>query len=236
MDFIAGLLGEWSADFNVFSCLFRIFLATFLALIAGTERSTKFHSAGIRTFICVSLASVLSALGDIYLISRLSVPVPLLCPAVIIGIAVISTNTILFSSKNQLRGLTTSVGLWCIGILSILIGYGLYTVGVVAFLLFLLVIMLLPRFEKHMKRNSVYLEAHIELKSREGLQVFIHSLRQFGLKINDIEANPAYVNSGLGVYSVSMRVADPALRKKSHAEIVQAISAMETVAYIEEIF
>ena len=236
MDFIANLLGPWSAGFNVPAAVFRVFFATLLALVAGTERSTKFHSAGIRTFICVSLVAVLGALGDMYLLRELSVPIPLLCPAVIIGIAVISSSTLLYSSKNQLRGLTTSVGLGCVGIISVLIGYGLYTVGAVAFLLFLLVLTFLPRFEKHMKRQSVYLEAHIELRSREGLGIFIHSLRQFGLKINDIEANPAYVNSGLGVYSLSMRVVDPVLRKKSHREIIEAISAMETVAYIEEIF
>lgn len=236
MDIIAKLLGEWSAEFNAWSCLFKIALATILAMIAGTERATKLHSAGIKTFISVSLAGVSGALADVYLTEIKGLSVSLLSPAIIIGVAVISTNTILFSSKNQLRGLTTSVGLWCIGIIAMIIGYGLYFAGVIVFALFMLVIVLLPKYEKKIKEGSVYLEAHIELKSRESLQVFTNSLRSFGLKINDIEINPAYANSGLGVYSVTMKIVNPDLKKKSHKEIIEAISAMETVAFVEEIF
>ena len=236
MDIIGKFLGSWSVEFNAWSCLFRIILATVLAMLAGTERSTKLHSAGIKTFISVSLAGILGALLDVYLTEVKSIESSFLCPAVIIAVAVISSNTILFSSKNQLRGLTTSVGLWCIGIISMVIGYGLYFVGLVAFALFMLVIVFLPKFEKKMKEASVYLEVHIELKSREALQVFTNSLRSFGLKINDIEINPAFAHSGLGVYSMTMKIVNPELKSKSHKEIIEAISAMETVSYAEEIF
>lgn len=236
MDIISKLLGAWSAEFNAWSCLLKIFLSTFLATLAGTERATKLHSAGIKTFICVSLAGTLCALGDSYLTEVRGLGVSLLCPAAIIGLAVTGTNTILFSSKNRLRGLTTSVGLWVTGIISMAIGYGLYFAGIAAFVLFMLVIMFLPAFEKKMKEKSAYLEAHIELKSREALQVFAGTLRQFGLKINDIEINPAYASSGLGVYSVTMKIVNPELRKKSHKEIIDAISAMDVVSFVEEIF
>lgn len=236
MDNIAKLLGEWSAGFNTWSCLLKIALATVLAMLAGTERATKLHSAGIKTFISVALVGVSGSLADVYLTEIKGLSVSLLSPAIIIGVAVISTNTILFSSKNQLRGLTTSVGLWCVGIIAMIIGYGMYFAGVVVFALFMLVIVFLPKFEKKIKEGSVYLEAHIELKSRESLQVFTNSLRSFGLKINDIEINPAYANSGLGVYSVTMKIVNPELKKKTHKEIIEAISAMETVGFVEEIF
>ena len=87
-----------------------------------------------------------------------------------------------------------------------------------------------------MKQKSAYIEAHIELKSRDGLQVFTGALRQLGLKINDIEINPAYVNSGLAVYSMNMRIVNPELKSKSHKELLDAVSSMETVVYAEEIF
>ena len=214
MDIIAGLLGEWSEGFNTYSCLLRIVLATLVAMAVGIERSTKFHSAGMKTFITVSLASTLGALGDVYLSEVKGVGIVFLCPAVIIGIAIIGTNTII----------------------AMMIGYGLYFVGILAFAIFMLVILFFPKLEKKIKSKSIYLEAHIEFKSRESLQVFTNSIRQFGLKINDIEINPAYANSGLAVYSISMKIANPELRKKSHKEIMEMLSAMETVNYIEEIF
>lgn len=236
MDIISKILGEWSAEFNAWSCILKIVLATVLALIAGTERATKLHSAGIRTFISVALAGVLGAIADVYLTEIKGLETSLMCPAMIIGIAVISTNTILFSSKNQLRGLTTSVWMCCVGVIAMTIGYGLYFVGIAAFALFMLVIVLLPGFEKRTKARSLYLEAHIELTSKEALQVFISALRKFGLKINDIELNPAYVNSGLYVYSVTMKKVNPELKKKSHKEIIDAIKGMEVVGFVEEIF
>ena len=85
MDIISKLLGAWSAEFNAWSCLLKIFLSTFLATLAGTERATKLHSAGIKTFICVSLAGTLCALGDSYLTEVKGVSVSLLGSAAIRG-------------------------------------------------------------------------------------------------------------------------------------------------------
>lgn len=236
MDIIGKLLGEWSTEFNAYSCALKLLFALALSTIAGAERATKLHNAGLRTFISVGLAGVLAALADEYLTGVKGLSFSVLSGAVIIGIAVISSNTILFSSKNQLRGLTTSIGLWCVGIISMVIGFGLYFVAIVAFAAYMLVIVLLPRLEKNMKEKSAYLEAHIELKNKEALQVFTGTLRTFGLKLNDIEINPAYVRSGLSVYSMTMKIINPELRKKTHKEIIDAISAMDSVCFAEEIF
>ena len=59
-DIIATLLGEWSSEINIWSVLFRIVLSLLLSSIIGCERSSKRHSAGLRTFILVSLATAVS--------------------------------------------------------------------------------------------------------------------------------------------------------------------------------
>ena len=59
-DFIASLLGQWSAELNTGSVFLRIMLSVVLAAIVGCERSSKRHSAGLRTFIIVSLASTIA--------------------------------------------------------------------------------------------------------------------------------------------------------------------------------
>ena len=48
-DPIAGLLGAWSAGLNLGSALLRIALIVALAASIGCERSSKRHSAGLRT-------------------------------------------------------------------------------------------------------------------------------------------------------------------------------------------
>ena len=124
-DWIAGLLGPWSAELAPGSILLRLALSMALAAIIGCERSSKRHSAGLRTFILVSLAGTATMLIDQYLMELLPVTIPVLSAAAVIGITTISANSILFSSKNQIKGLTTSVGLWCCGIVGLALGAGL---------------------------------------------------------------------------------------------------------------
>lgn len=119
-DPLADLLGEWSRGLNTGSVL--------LASVIGCERSSKRHSAGLRTFVLVSFASTVSMLLDVYLMSNFGARLPILSAATVIAAALVSGNAILFSSRSQIKGLTTSTGLWACSILGFAIGAGLYTV------------------------------------------------------------------------------------------------------------
>ena len=48
-DLLAGFLGTWSAELNLGSVLLRVLLSMLLSAIVGCERSSKRHSAGLRT-------------------------------------------------------------------------------------------------------------------------------------------------------------------------------------------
>lgn len=235
-DVIANLLGDWSKGVGVEATILKIALAALLSAVVRFERGQKHHAAGLRTFISVSLALTLTAIGDVYLIESCGIRFPAMSAATVIGVAIIGCNTILFSSKNQLKGLTTSVCLWTSGIVSALIGFGQYTAALLGFVALLLCVAIFPDLEKKFKRKSSLLTVHLELKAKNCLQEFISAVRQFGLKINDIELNPAFANTGLGVYSVAMTVDDPSLKKKTHEEIVEILSVLECVSYIEEIY
>ncbi|MBQ2709707.1 MAG: MgtC/SapB family protein, partial [Clostridia bacterium] len=92
-----------------------------------------------------------------------------------------------------------------------------------------------PRMEAALKNRSNHFEIHLELASRQSLQDFIALLRKLGLRIDDIEANPAYANSGLAVYTVSLTVVAKELKKyKTHKEIIEALGTPEYVYHIEE--
>ena len=92
-------------------------MAVIFASVIGCERSSKRHSAGLRTFVLISFASTVSMILDIYLMTSYSFSVPVLSAATIIGTAMVSGNSILSSSRNQIKGLTTSAGLWACGII-----------------------------------------------------------------------------------------------------------------------
>ena len=65
---------------------------------------------------------------------------------------------------------------------------------------------------------------------------FTGVIRKLGLKIDDIEANPAYNNTGLGVYTISLTINSEQLKQyKTHKEIIEALSTLEYINCIEEI-
>lgn len=231
VDPIAKLLGAWSAELTVGSVLFRIALSVLLSSVIGCERSSKRHAAGLRTFILVSLATTCSMLLDIFL----GLPMGVISAASVIGIAIITVNSILYSSRNQIKGLTTSVGLWACGILGLSIGAGFYTVTAVMFAALLCSLSLFPKFEAYLKNRSNHFEIHLELKDISYLQNFVTTIRELGMKIDDIESNPAYLHSGLSVYSISISISSQELKKyKTHTEIIQALRSLDYIYHIEE--
>lgn len=234
MDPIAMRLGAWSVEIGAASVIFRILLSVLLAAVIGCERSSKRHSAGLRTFILVSLASTVAMLLDIYLSSQ-GDELYIISAATVIAAAIISVNSMLFSSRNQIKGLTTSMGLWATGIIGLTAGAGLYTVTLVSFAALLCCLSLFPAFETYLKNRSNHFEVHLELKSSEYLQDFVTVIRRLGLFIDDIESNPAYVNSGLSVYSIAISIDSAELKKyKTHKEIIEALKTLDYIYHIEE--
>lgn len=235
IDPIAKLLGAWSSDLTVGAILFRIVLSVLLSAVIGCERSSKRHAAGLRTFILVSLATCCSMLLDIFLNAQLGINFEVISAASVIGIAIITVNSILYSSRNQIKGLTTSVGLWACGILGLTVGAGFYTVTAVLFVALLCSLSLFPKFEVYLKNRSNHFEIHLELKDISYLQNFVTTIRELGMKIDDIEANPAYLHSGLSVYSIAISISSEELKKyKTHTEIIEALRSLDYIYHIEE--
>ncbi len=232
---LANLLGPWSEELSLGAILLRMALSALFAAVIGCERSSKRHSAGLRTFILVSIAGVSAMLIDQWLMRVSGVALPILSAAAALGMATISGNSILFSSRNQIKGLTTSVGLWCCGLLGMVLGAGLYMPALVLFLVLLCSMSGLPVLEKHLKDRSNHFEVHLELKNKGDLADFVATIRALGIRIDDIESNPAYIGSGLSVFSVSFTVTSPELKQyKKHAEIIEALRSLDYVYYIEE--
>ena len=199
-DPIAALLGGWSTGLNPYSVLLRVFIIVLLASIIGCERSSKRHSAGLRTFVLIAFSATTAMLLDQFLMAGHPSGLPLLSAATIVATAMLSGNSILFSSRGQIKGLTTSVGLWACVLLGFAVGAGLYTVTLIVFVFLLCILMCFPSFEIYLLNRSNHFEIHLELKSSFYLRDFVTVSRRLGLRIDDIESNPAYAGSGLSVY------------------------------------
>ena len=226
----------WLGEFNIWTILIRIVLALVIGTVLGIERSRKRHTAGLRTFILVSLFSSIAALLDVYFAANFGEIFPAITVAVVLGGAIISGQTLLYSSKNQIKGLTTAVALWLTSFIGACFGSGFYTVGLIGVVCVYISLNMMPKLEIYLKNRSNHFEIHLELKNRNDLVNFTGVVRKLGIRIDDIEANPAYINTGLGVYTVSLTIGSKELKQyKSHAEIIEALSSLEYINCIEEI-
>ncbi len=234
-DPITSLLGEWAAQLNIYTVILRIVISLVLSAVLGYERSTKRHAAGLRTFMVVSLATTAAMLLDLYLLNGSESKIYLLSAASIVSISIITVNSILYSSRNQIKGLTTSVALWASAVLGLCIGAGFYTVTLVSYLALLCSLSIFPRMERYFKNRSNHFEVHLELKNIAYLQNFVTTIRELGMKIDDIEANTAYQHSGLSVYSIAISISSEELKKyKTHSQIIEALRSLDYIYHIEE--
>ena len=89
---------------------------------------------------------------------------------------------------------------------------------------------------QYLKNRSNHFEVHMELKSSSYLRDFVTVSRRLGLRIDDIESNPDYLNSGLSVYSISLTIVSEELKKyKRHDEIIEALRSLDYVCFIGEL-
>ncbi|MBO5788637.1 MAG: MgtC/SapB family protein [Clostridia bacterium] len=234
-DPIVKWLGEWSAQLSFGAVCLRLGLAVLFSAVIGWERASKRHSAGLRTFILVAFASSIAMLLDLFLLQSTTMKFPVLSAASVLGIAMLSGNSVLYSSRNQIKGLTTSAGLWTCGIIGLTAGAGFYSVTIITSFLLLGILYYLPILEIYLKNRSNHFEIHLELTSKEHLQDFVSTVRRLGIVIEDVETNSAYVGSGLSVYSVTVTVTSEELKKyKTHSEIIEALKTLPYIYHIEE--
>ena len=112
---------------------------------------------------------------------------------------------------------------------------GIYSDDLVAFIALLCALSIFPSFERYLKNRSNHFEIHLELKNIAYLQNFVTTIRELGMRVDDIESNTAYQNSGLSVYSITISIDSKELKKyKTHKEIIEALRSLDYIYHIEE--
>lgn len=231
VDPLAKVMGEWSYTVTVYSILLRTIIPVLFAFYVGSERSTHGHTAGLKTFILLAMGATSCAIID----QCTGLTIPVCSGCAIIAIAMLGGNSILFGAKRQIKGLTTSAWIWVCSILGLIVGSGLYTLAIVIIAISIVILQAFPALEKYFKQRSDHFEIHLELRSRNDLQPFMTTLRQLGMRIDDVELNSAFINSGLSVYALRLTIENKELKKyKTHDSIIEALRSIDYISYIEE--
>lgn len=130
--------------------IIKLILALFAGGITGIEREKSHQYAGFRTHILVSVGACMISMTSLELFNVYSVSVnmdPARLPAqVLSGIGFLGAGAMLKTS-NGVKGLTTAAGLWATACIGITIGYGQYTLGIVAWLFVMITLYTLKRID-----------------------------------------------------------------------------------------
>jgi len=130
--------------------LIRIALAGILGGLIGMERQMRAKEAGLRTHILVGIGSAMFMLvskygfADMLNSEHVALDPSRVAAQVVSGMGFLGAGTIMVQ-KQVVRGLTTAAGLWVTAAIGLLIGSGMYEIGIYGTVLALVVLELFRR-------------------------------------------------------------------------------------------
>ena len=166
----------------------RILISVILGGIIGRERGMKNRPAGLRTYMLVCLGSCVVMMINQYAFQVYNTGDPVRLGAqVVSGIGFLGAGTIIVTSHNQIKGLTTAAGLWASACLGLAMGIGLYEVGLVAGVTVYAVLRLLHNWDFRMRSKTKVAELYVELNQNATLGGFIRGARERELEVSNIQ-------------------------------------------------
>ena len=210
----------------------RIFLAILLGGVIGMERGMKNRPAGLRTYMLVCLGACMVMLTNQYVYQVYGIGDPVRMGAqVISGIGFLGVGTIIVTSRNQIKGLTTAAGLWASACIGLSLGIGLYEAAIIGAVCIFLILTLLNEMDFKMRRNTKQLDTYIELKENVPLRSFFDFIRTNAFEPSNFQMHTEGIFDArrLGI-NFSLKSHD-----KNHDEIIRCLRDMPGIAYIEEL-
>ena len=175
-------------ELTLFAIVLRILTAVVLGGIIGRERGMKNRPAGLRTYMLVCLGSCVVMIINQYAYQVFEVGDPVRLGAqVVSGIGFLGAGTIIVTSHNQIKGLTTAAGLWASACIGLAVGIGLYEVALVAGAAVYIVLTTLHNWDFQMRSNTSEADLYVELSKNASLGAFIRMAREKDLDLSNLQ-------------------------------------------------
>lgn len=131
--------------------IFRILIALIIGALTGLEREKSNQFAGFRTHCLVSIGSCMVSIISLLVfndyIHMTTMDPTRLVAQVLSGIGFLGAGAIL-KTNNGVKGLTTAASVWVTAVIGISIGYGYYSLSIVAWASLMFTLYTFKRFEK----------------------------------------------------------------------------------------
>jgi putative Mg2+ transporter-C (MgtC) family protein len=137
--------------------ILKLSLAVVLGMCVGAERLFMRKEAGMKTHALVSMGAALFMLVSEAMVEKyMNLPglSPTLIPAqIVVGIGFLGAGSIMLHGS-RLLGLTTAGGLWVTAGIGMAVGFGLYSVAIIATILVLFIFIAMNIVEKPIREIS----------------------------------------------------------------------------------
>lgn len=225
---------------GLLSATVRLSLAVLCGGIIGLDRGRKRRPAGFRTHMLVCMGAALTMMIGQYIATLLlnydsftgTTDVSRFGAQVINGIGFLGAGTIIVTSRQEIKGLTTAAGLWASACMGLAIGAGFYLGAVLGCVLIFISITFMRRIEGFILARARNMNIYVELVDINDIGLVIDMVKSSGIRIYDIEINKASPYVGAYASAVfSMRLPE----KQPHSEIIAKLASIKTIRSLEEI-
>lgn len=177
---------------QVLEFFIRILVACLCGAGIGFERSKRFKEAGIRTHIMVCFASALMMIASKYAFADLigdlagtrGTDPARIAAQVVTGVSFLCAGVI-FKNGMTVKGLTTAAGLWAASGVGLVIGAGMYVIGIGATIVMVLIQLIMHRVQVGF---DAYKNTHLRItvfNDEEFRQPFINYLEEHKVQITE---------------------------------------------------
>ncbi|HCA7358029.1 TPA: MgtC/SapB family protein [Citrobacter freundii] len=211
--------------------LFRLILASLLGGVIGLERQIRAKEAGVRTHILIGIGSamfmIVSKYGfyDVIEHTHIGLDPSRIAAQVVTGVGFLGAGNILVQ-KQTIKGLTTAADVWVTAAIGLVIGSGMYEVGIIGTIMALIVLELFRQLTYRFLNRHLHLRMRIAAGTTQvvlawitaqGYRIQLRSLANDTSDCHVLTANVEYTDATSVNQILSSLKENPAIKEVSVA-------------------
>ncbi len=216
-------------EINLWTVTLRLLEAAICGGILGFDRMRKLRAAGLRTYALVCLGACTTMITGEYITGIMGSGDPTRIAAqVISGIGFIGAGTVIMTSYNRIRGLTTAAGLWACAALGLSIGAGMYVAALINLALMMVVMSLGHRFQNYTLSRGLRVHFYVIVDDEKNFADLISFIEAKEMKVKEIETH-SIIGKTTGV---SLTIDLP--KDMDHKEAYKLLHDHVSLIFVEE--
>lgn len=155
--------------------LLRVVVAALCGIVIGYERMNHHKAAGVKTHMIVCMSASLMMIASKYAFFDVrSYDASRIASQVVSGISFLGAG-IIFKKNYNIQGLTTAAGIWAISGVGLILGAGMYYLGICATVLFVLFQISIQKIEKF---QPMLIKDYVVLINKDALLEYLNFARK----------------------------------------------------------